>query len=191
MRVMFYGSFIGLQGPQFIAQAARHVPEVNWTFIGSGPLLDQCRDIVHNAEHVEFIPRVPYEELASRIGAADVLLGIFGTSEKAARVIPNKVYQALACGRPVITRVSEAYPQPLRTQAAVNSGMTWVSPGCSADIVAGVRAMARTRQTLPKISDAAAATYDTYFSNQVVRESLSAVLRQILPAQVVVSQRAA
>jgi glycosyltransferase involved in cell wall biosynthesis len=191
MRVMFYGSFIGLQGPQFIAQAARHVPEVNWTFIGSGPLLDQCRDIVHNAEHVEFIPRVPYEELASRIGAADVLLGIFGTSEKAARVIPNKVYQALACGRPVITRVSEAYPQPLRTQAAVNSGMTWVSPGCSADIVAAVRAMARTRQTLPKISDAAAATYDTYFSNQVVRESLSAVLRQILPAQVVVSQRAA
>lgn len=191
MRVMFYGSFIGLQGPQFIAQAARHVPEVHWTFIGSGPLLDQCRDIVHNADHVQFIPRVPYEDLASRIGAADVLLGVFGTSDKAGRVIPNKVYQALACGRPVITRVSDAYPPSMRTQSAEDSGVSWVSAGSSAEIVSAVRSFAKTRHTLPKFGEAASATYDKYFSNQVVRDCLSVVLKQILPAQTIASQWAA
>lgn len=191
MRVLFYGSFIGLQGPEFIAQAARHVPEVHWTFIGSGPLLDRCRDIVHNADHVEFVPQVPYQELASRIGQADVLLGVFGASEKAGRVIPNKVYQSLACGRPVITRVSDAYPQSVRTQSAANSGITWVSAGSSPEIVAAVRSMAKIRQSLPELGEASAATFDRYFSNQVVRESLSAVLRQILPAQVMAGPRAA
>ncbi len=191
LRVLFYGSFIGLQGPQFIAQAAKHVPEVSWTFIGSGPLLDQCRDIVHNADHVEFIPRVPYAELASRIGAADVLLGVFGTSRKAGRVIPNKVYQAIACGRPVITRVSDAYPQSLRTPSAADSGITWVSAGSSPAIVAAVRSIAKARQALPAMGESASATYDKYFSNQVVRECLSAVLQQILPAQAIIPQRAA
>jgi glycosyltransferase involved in cell wall biosynthesis len=33
-----------------------------------------------------------------------VVLGVFGSSEKAAMVVPNKVYQAAAVGRPLVTR---------------------------------------------------------------------------------------
>ena len=39
---------------------------------------------------------------------ADVCLGIFGTSGKAASVIPNKVFQIVASGRPLVTRDSPA-----------------------------------------------------------------------------------
>jgi glycosyltransferase involved in cell wall biosynthesis len=38
-----------------------------------------------------------------RLRHAHVLLGIFGTTEKAARVVPHKLYQGLALGRPLIT----------------------------------------------------------------------------------------
>ena len=41
--------------------------------------------------------------LRERVLAADVCLGVFGRSAKAARVVPNKVYDGLACGRPVVT----------------------------------------------------------------------------------------
>ena len=42
-------------------------------------------------------------EVPEKLAEADVCLGIFGDTEKAQRVIPNKVYEAMAMGKPVIT----------------------------------------------------------------------------------------
>ena len=176
LRVLFYGSFIGLQGPRHIAEASRLLPDVQWTFIGSGPLLDRCRDICANADHVEFISRVPYDSLSDRIAEADVLFGVFGTSEKAGRVIPNKVYQALACGRPVITRTSAAYPDDIVSRSASESGLTFVEPGCPESIAAAVREFAAAPDCLALCSDSAGATYRRWFSNRHVRDAVAEVL---------------
>jgi glycosyltransferase involved in cell wall biosynthesis len=46
---------------------------------------------------------VPYEELGAEISGAAISLGVFGTSEKASRVVPNKVWQAMAAGRAIVT----------------------------------------------------------------------------------------
>jgi glycosyltransferase involved in cell wall biosynthesis len=55
-----------------------------------------------------------------------VCLGIFGTSEKAASVIPNKVFQVVAAGRPLITRDSPAIRELLSP-----------TPGCVSLVAAG------------------------------------------------------
>jgi glycosyltransferase involved in cell wall biosynthesis len=52
---------------------------------------------------VEWLGALPLAELRAHTLAADVCLGVFGGSDKAARVVPNRVYDALACGRPVVT----------------------------------------------------------------------------------------
>jgi hypothetical protein len=57
---------------------------------------------------LRWVEWVPYDQLAKQIAQADVCLGIFGTSGKAASVIPNKVFQIVASGRPLVTRDSEA-----------------------------------------------------------------------------------
>jgi glycosyltransferase involved in cell wall biosynthesis len=73
--------------------------------IGDGQLGDWLaeelrRDRPPGFEHV---PWVEYERLGEEIAAAGICLGVFGGSEKAARVVPNKVYHAMSVGRPVIT----------------------------------------------------------------------------------------
>jgi spore maturation protein CgeB len=45
--------------------------------------------------------------LAQEIREHDIILGIFGDSTKAKSVIPNKLYQALACKKAVVTLDSE------------------------------------------------------------------------------------
>jgi hypothetical protein len=42
-----------------------------------------------------------------------VVLGIFGAGRKAAMVVPNKVYQAAAVGRPLVTRDGPALREVL------------------------------------------------------------------------------
>ena len=59
-------------------------------------------------ESVRLIPWVDYQTLHELIHKADVCLGIFGDSDKAGRVIPNKVFQIIQSEKPLITRKSEA-----------------------------------------------------------------------------------
>ncbi|HYM85228.1 MAG TPA: glycosyltransferase [Pseudoxanthomonas sp.] len=110
--VLFYGQFIPLHGIDTIVQAAlllRDEP-VRWTIVGSGQeqrRIDALITELHLAK-LQRVAWVDYESLVSLIGDADICLGIFGNSEKAASVVPNKVFQILACHRPLITRQSAA-----------------------------------------------------------------------------------
>jgi len=89
----------------------------------------------HPLEHLRWIPWVDYSELPAWIRRADICLGIFGTSDKAARVIPNKVFQVLACGRPLITRISPAIQE---LEAATQTEIYFVPPGDAFSLAAAV-----------------------------------------------------
>jgi glycosyltransferase involved in cell wall biosynthesis len=97
---LFVGKLIPLQGVETILEAARLAPEVRVRIVGSGQLSPLLDDRPPNVEHV---PWVDYEELPGEYRTASFALGVFGTSDKAARVIPNKVFQALACTTALVT----------------------------------------------------------------------------------------
>lgn len=176
LEVLFYGSFIPLQGPEVIVEAARRtsgVP-VNWTLLGAGPLRGVCEQAARGLDNVRFEDWLPYEQIPARIVQADVLLGVFGDTPKAGRVIPNKVYQALACGRPLVTRAAPAYPQALA--ASDDSGIAWVRAGDAAALAACVSELAAHPQRLPQMAAQAAATSQAWFSREVLREQLRGLL---------------
>ena len=61
-----------------------------------------------NLKNVEFVNWLPLEKLATEIAKAKISLGIFSKSEKANVVIPNKVYDALATKKAVISASTKA-----------------------------------------------------------------------------------
>lgn len=170
VEVLFYGSFIGLQGPQTIVEAARLYagPPVVWHLLGEGPLLAECRKRAAGLSTVYFEPWLPYGSLPARIGRADILLGVFGASRKAGRVIPNKVFQALACGRPVITRASPAYPAGLEG----SEGIAFIPPDDPKALASAVAGWAEAADRLTARGDAAARIYQRHFGYDTIRERL-------------------
>ncbi|MDP2786952.1 MAG: glycosyltransferase [Pseudomonadota bacterium] len=170
--VLFFGSFIPLQGAPVIVEAARiyQGPPVNWTLIGAGPELARCKSAAAGVPNIRFEPWLDYTALPARIRRADMLLGIFGVTLKAGRVIPNKVYQALACGKPVLTRASSAYPPALA--GAGTHGLIWVEAGNPASLAEAVRRLAIDGTALKPLAVAAAETYRSHFSNAILKQQL-------------------
>ena len=106
--VEFHGKFIPLQGIEFIVEAAKLLEddsEIIFKIIGNGQtyrmVLEKAQQL--KVTNITFIDKVPYQEIPNLIHEADVCLGIFGKTPKTQRVIPNKLYEAVAMGKPVIT----------------------------------------------------------------------------------------
>ena len=129
LQILFYGQFIPLHGVPTIIEAARllEAAPVEWLLIGDGQEAEKIRSMLEDwpLPKVRWVQWVDYESLREHILAADLCLGIFGTSDKAASVIPNKVFQALAVGKPLITRESMAVNELLNSETP---GVQFVPP---------------------------------------------------------------
>ena len=108
--VLFYGTYIPLQGIEHIVHASLLLPShYQLTLLGDGQLRPQIERLIGECKApVHLVDSVTENELVRHISAAQVCLGVFGHGEKTQRVIPNKVYQCLAVGRAVITGDSPA-----------------------------------------------------------------------------------
>jgi glycosyltransferase involved in cell wall biosynthesis len=105
--VLFYGTLVPLQGVATIIEAAALLEpdDIRVVVIGEGQ--DQRvmeAAITRTGARVVQLGLQPLDELPGYIARATVCLGVFGTSDKAGRVVPHKLYECLAMGRPVITR---------------------------------------------------------------------------------------
>lgn len=178
---LFFGTFIGLQGPKVIAEAIAlyQGPPIQLTFLGEGPERPLCEQIAQSTPNslvqVRFEDWIPFHDLPARIRQAAVCLGIFGEGEKSRRVIPNKVYQALACGRPVITRLGDAYPKELVDNGVTATGMQFLPDTTPASLA---KAIAKQASAAEDLSERAFATYRKYFSNDAIRAQLTKILSQ-------------
>jgi glycosyltransferase involved in cell wall biosynthesis len=176
IEVLFYGSFIPLQGPRVIVEAARvyQGQPVRWVLLGSGPLLSECQKLAHGLVNVTFEGWLPYAQLPERIRHADILLGVFGATPKAQRVIPNKAFQALACGKPLVTCNAPAYPAELLARR--DGGIAWVPAGDATALADAVAALAALPEQLGDIGASARRSYERHFSAAAVIEQLRTAL---------------
>ncbi|MGB3087478.1 MAG: glycosyltransferase family 4 protein [Phycisphaerae bacterium] len=107
LQVLFYGSMIPLHGADTIVRAARLIDaaDVRFTLVGRGQMSERLEAIARDlgCNNVRFMPSVPYATILEMVRNTDVCLGIFGTTAKAQYVVPTKVFECVAAGRPVVT----------------------------------------------------------------------------------------
>jgi len=118
--VLHFGTYIPLHGLKYVLRAAKELEghsDIFFRLIGSGeeyaPSLKLAAEL--GLKNVEFVAFKDMPGLLEEISKASVCLGIFGDTEKALRVIPNKVFLALAMEKPVITGNSPAARELLKS----------------------------------------------------------------------------
>jgi glycosyltransferase involved in cell wall biosynthesis len=181
VRVLFYGTFIALHGLETIIRAAKLVEGdgIAVRIIGHGqeqPLVDRLLHELAPA-NVETIESVPLEQLPNEIAAATICLGVFGTSDKARRVVPHKVFECAAVGRPIITGDNEG----IRT-AFDESEVVLVPPGDATALAEAIRALIVQPGLRAKLGSACHERYVRMFSTDALTKLVDRELETMLGA---------
>jgi glycosyltransferase involved in cell wall biosynthesis len=158
---LFVGKLIPLHGLETVLAAARLAPELRVRIVGSGQL---DRLLVDRPPNVEHVPWVAYDQLPRDLHRASCALGIFGTSPKAMRVIPNKAFQALACGTPLVTADTPAARELLHD----GENALLVPPGDPEALAAALRRLSADPELAVALSEGGLAAYRAKASEHVL-----------------------
>jgi glycosyltransferase involved in cell wall biosynthesis len=176
---LFVGKLIPLQGVETVLAAARAAPELPFRVVGSGQLESLLADRPANVDWVDWID---YEQLPGELHRAGCALGIFGTSDKAQRVIPNKAFQALACGTPLVTADTPA----ARELLVDGESALLVAPGNPDALAAALRRVAADPELARQLGEGGHAAFEQHASEEVLGRCWRSVLER---AQALRSQR--
>jgi glycosyltransferase involved in cell wall biosynthesis len=176
--VLFYGTFIPLQGVDTIVRAAKLLERehVHVRLVGDGQERPAAERLVEElaASNVEFADPVVFEQLPNEIAGASLCLGIFGTTAKAQRVIPNKLFQCIAVGRPVVTADTPAVRSAFSGEVAV------VPPGDAQALAAIIRELLQDDVRRDTLAKAGHARFLSDYSEPALAQMLSGYIEELI-----------
>ena len=176
-KVLYHGAYLPLHGTEVIVEAARMTQDlpIRWDFLGWGAYKASTEAKAAGLKNVRFLDKVPYTEVAKVICAHDVVLGVFGTTAKAARVIGNKVYECMACARPTINEFCTGYPPSAKECRAIK----FIPAGDPAALVKAVEEYRADWANREMYFREARAFFERELSMKVVVAQLAGVLRRM------------
>lgn len=106
--LIYYGTFICNHGVPTMVEAARLLaadPTIRFILIGDGPEKAAVCTLIaqYQLKNVTLVDWVERDELPQRVAQADVCLGVFGTTPQSIMTVQNKIYEALAMRKSIIT----------------------------------------------------------------------------------------
>lgn len=179
-RLVFYGTFVPLQGVDVIVRAASRLSDLDLRFrlIGAGQTLKATMQLAADLEvmNVEFVPPMPLAELMTEMSQAALCLGVFGTSPKVSRVVPHKVYEALAAGRPLITGQTGAIKEIFD-----EGELLAVPTGDPDELARAIKEAIEDRNLLKDVAQAGRARFVRDFARKPQSDRLMQELGQVIP----------
>jgi glycosyltransferase involved in cell wall biosynthesis len=114
--------------------------------IGDGQDRPAAEAAARGGAAITWIDWVPPSDLPGLVAGHDICLGIFGTTPKARRVVPNKVFQGAAAGCAIVT--SDTRPQ----RDLLGDAALFVPPGDSWTLAEALGRLAHDRAEVAALS---------------------------------------
>lgn len=113
LRVLYAGTFIPNHGVPYMIESARLLadePAIHFEMVGRGPEQEPAMRLAaqYGLPNVTFSGWLEKEQLAQRLSQADVILGAFGTTPQSLMTVQNKIFEAAAMAKPLISGDSPA-----------------------------------------------------------------------------------
>jgi len=175
--VMYAGAHGMSNDLNVVLDAARllsDAPEIQIVLVGDGKekpaLQERAREMKLN--NVTFVPSVPKTEMPAALAAADACLAILKPLEEYKTTYPNKVFDYMAAGRPVLLAIDGVIREVLES---ANCGI-FARPGNPSALAEAIRALARD----PRKSRALGLNGRKYLEENFSREALAKKLCGLL-----------
>jgi glycosyltransferase involved in cell wall biosynthesis len=166
LTVLYLGSFVPLHGMEVVIEAVRlvssHSADINFTFIGEGQDYQRARNLAAGIKSVSFLGALSRERSIIEIENSDIVLGIFGSSQKSDLVIPFKVYDGLAFSKPVITASTLASRELLH-----HGENSWLVDPEPTDLAKAIEQLASDPNLRRRLAAGARKSYETSFHTSV------------------------
>ena len=179
--VVLYAGAHGLSNDLDVAlDAAKEMQDsrVKFVFLGDGkekPRL-QARAAEENIANALFIPSIPKEQMPAALAAADACLAILKPIEAYKTTYPNKVFDYMAAGKPVLLLIDGVIRQVVEEAGAG----VFVPPGDASALAAAARALAADPDAARIMGERGRA----YVQERFDRESIAAAFESLLRERV-------
>ncbi|HVM70873.1 MAG TPA: glycosyltransferase family 4 protein [Anaerolineales bacterium] len=157
-----------------IAAASAAARDVVIVLLGDGkekPALQKLA-VEMGLSNVLFLPPVPKTEMAAALAGADACLAILKPIEEYKTTYPNKVFDYMAAGRPVVLAIDGVIRQVVE---AAGCGV-FVRPGDPAVLAQAIQQLAGDREASRQMGLAGRAYLVQHFSRSVIAEQLAEIV---------------
>jgi len=176
-KVLFVGTYIPLHGIGTILGAAEKLKldqGILFTLVGTGQLREEMEGRARDAglSNVRFVDWIDHRDMPDALQSCDLALGVFGTTEKAARVIPIKVFDICAAEVPFVTADT-----PAIREVFIHVENAFVIPAGDADALADAIVLLKDNQELrERIAKGGHELACTTFSIEEIGRELVAII---------------
>ena len=153
-------------------------PEVQIVFLGDGkekPAL-QKRAGSLGLNNVLFIPPLAKSEMAAALACADACLAILKPIEAYKTTYPNKVFDYMAAGRPVVLAIDGV----IRTVVEAAGGGIFVEPGNPPALAEAICRLAADKANARRMGLAGRKYLEEHFSRAIIADKLTGILEAMV-----------
>lgn len=178
--VHYHGSYSPIQGVKYIVKAAKLLEneDIKFNIIGKLGNYQKEIDLANElkVENINFIDFMPYEKLADYIRVSDVVLGMFGDTEKAMHCSAFKIVEGFACKVPVVTGDTPALREIVKDR---ETGLLCRMADAE-DLAAKILELKNNDQLRQKIADSGYQFYLKYLTPRATGYEFKKVLEELI-----------